>query len=63
MQQFRLRDRAYGRLDPYIIAEIGVNHEGDIDRAKRMIDAVAAGGAHAAKFQTYKADNAVSALG
>lgn len=54
--QFRLQDRALGRLDPYIIAEIGVNHEGDVDRAKRMIDAAAAGGAHAAKFQTYKAD-------
>lgn len=41
--------------DPYIIAEIGVNHEGSIERAKSMIDAVARAGGHAAKFQTYKA--------
>ncbi len=43
-------------LDPYIIAEIGVNHEGSLDRAFEQIDAAARGGAHAAKFQTYKAD-------
>lgn len=56
MKSFSLAGRDFGYLAPYIIAEIGVNHEGDVDRAKRMIDAVAAGGAHAAKFQTYKAD-------
>jgi N-acetylneuraminate synthase len=43
-------------LRPYIVAEIGVNHEGDFDRAKRMIEAVAQAGGHAAKFQTYKAE-------
>jgi N-acetylneuraminate synthase len=42
--------------DPYIIAEIGVNHEGDIDLAKDMIAQIAEAGGHAAKFQTYKAD-------
>lgn len=56
MLPFKLGERSFSHLDPYIIAEIGVNHEGDLDRAKRMIDAAAAGGAHAAKFQTYKAD-------
>ncbi|MGE0742039.1 MAG: N-acetylneuraminate synthase family protein [Hyphomonadaceae bacterium] len=56
MKPFSLAARAYDYLSPYIIAEIGVNHEGDVDRAKRMIDAAAKGGAHAAKFQTYKAD-------
>jgi len=45
-----------GYLRPYIVAEIGVNHEGDLDRAKRMIEAVAQAGGHAAKFQTYKAE-------
>lgn len=53
---FRLGEREYTYLSPYIIAEIGVNHEGDLDRAKRLIEAAAAGGAHAAKFQTYKAE-------
>jgi N-acetylneuraminate synthase len=42
-------------LQPYIIAEIGVNHEGNIELAKRLIDEAAEGGAHAAKFQSYKA--------
>lgn len=46
--------------DPYIIAEIGVNHEGSLDRAKRMIDGVARAGGHAAKFQTYKASTLAS---
>ena len=40
----------------FFIAEIGVNHEGSIDLAKKMIKDVAKAGAHAAKFQTYKAD-------
>ena len=42
---------------PYIIAEAGVNHEGDIDIAKRLIDEAKLGGAHAIKFQTYKASS------
>jgi N-acetylneuraminate synthase len=42
--------------DFFFIAEIGVNHEGSIDLAKKMIKEVASAGAHAAKFQTYKAD-------
>lgn len=45
---------------PYIIAEAGVNHEGDIELAKRLIDEAAAGGAHAIKFQTYKAEKLAS---
>lgn len=40
----------------YIIAEIGVNHEGDINQAKKMVLAAKKGGAHAAKFQSYKAE-------
>lgn len=45
---------------PYIIAEIGVNHEGSIDRAKYLIDLAKQGGANAAKFQSYKADTLAS---
>lgn len=45
---------------PYIIAEAGVNHEGDMDLAKRLIAEAAEGGAHAIKFQTYKAEKIAS---
>ncbi len=45
---------------PYIIAEAGVNHEGSIELAKRLIDEAAEAGAHAIKFQTYKADKIAS---
>jgi N-acetylneuraminate synthase len=40
---------------PYIIAEIGVNHENSMERAFELIELAKAGGAHAAKFQSYKA--------
>lgn len=46
--------------DFYFIAEIGVNHEGSLDRAKEMILEVARAGAHAAKFQVYKAEKLVT---
>ena len=41
---------------PYFIAEIGVNHEGSMRRAKKLIDDAKEGGADAVKFQTYKAE-------
>ena len=40
---------------PFVIAEIGVNHEGKMDLAKRLIDEAKEGGADAVKFQSYKA--------
>ena len=45
---------------PYVIAEIGVNHEGSLDLAMKLIDLAKEGGADAAKFQTYKADTLAS---
>jgi len=48
------------RAGPFVIAEIGVNHGGDLDLAKRLIDEAVAGGADAVKFQTYKAKTIAS---
>ncbi|WP_426024696.1 pseudaminic acid synthase [Brevundimonas sp. PWP3-1b1] len=41
---------------PYIVAEMSGNHNGDIDRAFRILDAAKAAGADAVKIQTYRAD-------
>lgn len=41
---------------PYIVAEIGVNHNGDLLLAKKTIDAVVEAGADAVKFQTFRAE-------
>ena len=43
-----------------IIAEAGVNHNGSIDTAKRLIDAAADAGVDYVKFQTFKADKLVT---
>ena len=45
---------------PYIIAEIGVNHEGCMKTAKKIIDQAKEGGANAVKFQSYKAETLAS---
>jgi N-acetylneuraminate synthase len=47
-------------VKPYIIAEIGVNHEGSMKTAKQLIDEAKEGGAHAVKFQSYKAETLAS---
>ena len=44
----------------YIIAEIGINHGGDISVAKQLIDSAARTGADAVKFQTYRTEKRVS---
>ena len=44
----------------YVIAEIGINHGGDIDTAKRLVDSASVTGVDAVKFQTYLAEKRVS---
>lgn len=41
----------------FIVAEIGVNHNGSVSLAKKLIDAAVESGADAVKFQTFKAEN------
>lgn len=41
----------------FIIAEAGVNHNGSIDLAKKLIDVASNAGADAVKFQSFKAEN------
>lgn len=43
----------------FVIAEAGVNHNGDIRIAKQLIDTAAKAGADAVKFQTFKAEKLV----
>lgn len=53
--------RAIGAGCPcFIIAEAGVNHNGEIGLAKRLIDVAAEAGADAVKFQTFKAERIVT---
>jgi len=44
----------------YIIAECGVNHNGSIELAKRLIDEACKAGCDAVKFQTFKTENLVT---
>ncbi len=44
----------------YIIAEAGVNHNGDLELAKRLCDAAKSAGVDAVKFQTWKTENIVT---
>lgn len=57
MNEVELGSRIVGEFTaPYVIAEIGVNHENSLSTAMKMIDEAKRGGADAAKFQTYSAE-------
>ena len=47
-------------MSTFIIAEAGVNHNGSVQTAKKLIDVAVEAGADAVKFQTFKTENLVS---
>ena len=48
----QINSKAIGQgLPVYVIAEIGINHNGDIDIAKKLMDVAAQSGCDAVKFQ------------
>ena len=64
MKKISLKRDRYLRVVPmnkvFVIAEAGVNHNGSIELAKKLIDVAVVAGADAVKFQTFKADKLVS---
>jgi N-acetylneuraminate synthase len=53
----------YNYCSPYIIAEIGANHNGDMDLAKKMIDSAIECGCDAVKFQSWNKKSLISNTG
>jgi len=57
MSTVRISSRVVGQEEPVlIIAEIGINHNGDVELAKRLIDSAVEAGADAVKFQKRTVD-------
>ena len=61
MQVIQLADKLIGPGQPvFVIAEAGVNHNGDLKMARALIDVAVEAGADAVKFQTFRADRLVT---
>lgn len=58
---FNIGNKSVGHNSPcFIIAEAGVNHNGDIKLAKKLVDMALYAGADAVKFQTFKSEKLVT---
>ncbi|HLB27623.1 MAG TPA: N-acetylneuraminate synthase family protein, partial [Dehalococcoidales bacterium] len=61
MKTLKIAGKVIGEDAPcFIIAEAGVNHNGDIKLARKLIDAAVEAGADAVKFQTFEAEELVT---
>jgi N-acetylneuraminate synthase len=64
MKKITLPNRTIGKgEDLYFIADIGANHDGDLERAYKLIELAKEAGADAAKFQNFTAKKIVSQYG
>lgn len=58
MSELRIGDRCVGdHHPPLVVAEVGINHEGDVARAGRMVDDAHGAGAECVKFQCHVIDD------
>jgi sialic acid synthase SpsE len=54
MAEFKIANRKIGpEHKPFVIAEVGINHEGQIQKALQLVDAAVAAGAEVVKFQCH----------
>ena len=61
MKKIEIGNKLVGDEEPiFIVAEIGVNHNGDVRLAKKLIDAAKDAGADAVKFQAFKTEKVVT---
>jgi N,N'-diacetyllegionaminate synthase len=59
-KHFKVANKIISENTPvFIIAEAGVNHNGDINKAKELIDVASSAGVDAVKFQAFKTENLI----
>lgn len=62
MHKVQIGEKLIGPGEPvFVIAEVGVNHNGDVSMARSLIDVAVDAGADAIKFQTFQAERLVTA--
>lgn len=62
-KQFFIGEKQIGAKSTFIIAEAGVNHNGELKKAIDLVDAASRAGADAVKFQTFSAEQVVTSEG